>query len=308
MPATVADVLRRIKAGVLEPSDRATGPALPLDVSQLFDRLRRALVPKTALEIFDEWFPWARDQRLAADPSVPDEERMAAIDRIVADIPWGPNSDWSDRERGAWRELRVRAEAEQRPIKELKRDLLAEAVVLVLADRDRFRRIRVGSGAGSFYLREDETSPLLVRPIDLPYSANPEVADGAPDRFAESPYRYWFRREVQKAAMAILLDEPYPLTDAASEDAGEQERAPLEDDSLLPADATADPLVALLQVEAQRATHARLASALAQATPRQQQLLSLIAAGASAAEAARALGIAESTARVQLKRLREKVM
>jgi len=309
MPLTVAEIVRRIsrrhQAGK-NPGDGAL--AHQLDVGRVIRRFVKAFVPGTVLDLIDEQFPWARDQRLAMDPEVSDEERMAAIHRLIAPIRWTPNGDWNDREQRAWRELRDRPEAEERPVSQVKRELLEEAVVLVLGDRDRPRQVRIGSNRGAFYLRDDDDAPTQVRPLDLPYSADPDVAGGAKGLFSESPYLHWFRREVQTAATAILLGEPYPAHDDAPDDAWEQQHGVIQDGDPSLVDEESDPLVGLLSGEQHREDAQRLLSVLDRATPRQFQLLSLIAEGATTAEAARVLGISTSTARVQLKRLRDRAV
>ncbi len=85
MAGDVADIVRDLKARRLPPGDESTGSAPSLDVSHLVERFRRAFDPRTARDIFEEWFPWTRDQRLATDPSLPDGERMAVLGRRVAD-------------------------------------------------------------------------------------------------------------------------------------------------------------------------------------------------------------------------------
>ncbi len=176
----------------------------------------------------------------------------------------------------------------------------------MLADRDRFRRLRVGRGQGSFYLTEGDDQPLEIRPEVLPYGE--PGTSGAPAPFAESPYLHWFAREVQAAATAILLDEPYPPTDATEDDAWERPHRPLADGAAPDEEVASDPLLVLLASELRGEVGRQLRAVLERASPRQRQLLELMAYGATAAEAARALGIAEATARVQLKRLRDKAM
>jgi len=311
MPMTLAELVRRLndRPPVSMPDVARLGASLVGDVSGVIRRTIRVFAPISATDILEDWFPWTRDQRLATDPTVPDDERLAAIGRLVATVPWWSNAAWGGREERAWDELRDRADAEQRPIAAVKESILTEAVLLVLGDRGRFRRIRVGSRAGSFDLTDDENSADGVRPLDLPYAADPEAVEKTHRRFAESPYLYWFRREVQKAAMAILLEESYPPNDATADDAFGKPRVSLAfpDMVAVPDDyADSDPLLRALSIESYDEAARRFGTLLEQATPRQRDLLDLLSEGATCAEAARALGIAESTARVQLHRLRAK--
>jgi len=307
MPLTVAEIARRMSRSHPEGTDGGDGaPAPEPDVGRVMRQLVRALVLGSALDIIDERFPWARDQRLTADPRVPDAERLAASKRLTDSVRLAPAPLGSDRERRAWAELYARAEADERPVSDVMDEILAEALLLVLDTRDRVRRIRVGSSTGSFFLREDDGTPVGVRPNDLPYSADPDVASGARGLFAESPYLYWLRREVQKAAVAILLGDPYPATDG-DDDAWGGPLDLLGDDDAVLADDTADPLALLLDRDPPL-EDPRLLAVLERATPRQRELLALLVEGGTAAEAARELGMAESTARVQLKRLRDKAV
>src|SRR3712207_2890907 len=70
MPLTVADIVRRLGA---------RGSAFSPEVPELVQRTIRAFVPRTALDVLAAWFPWTRDEALAMDPEVPEQERMAAI-------------------------------------------------------------------------------------------------------------------------------------------------------------------------------------------------------------------------------------
>jgi DNA-binding CsgD family transcriptional regulator len=201
------------------------------------------------------------------------------------------------------RNLAPEEEREGAAVEVAKRQVLAAAIVLVLAERDEVRRIRVGSGEGSYYLRESDDAPPGVRPIDLPYHGAPEVSTA----FTDSVYLGWFRREVKNAATALLLDEPYP---ARRRQRGESGPVYLDEDLDQQIHPGPDPLEALLDQERHRESAARLAAVLERATPRQREIVALLAAGAresrsvSEAQIARALGLAESTVRVQLHRLR----
>lgn len=306
VPMTGAEIVQYLKDHAPLSSADVTriSSGLVGDVTGTIHRVIRAFAPQTAEDILDEWFPWTRDQRLAMDSSISEEDRMAAINRLASTVRWSTHPGWGERERGAWRELRARVEDEQRPLATIKQEVLDEAVVLVLGDRDRLQRIRVGRGLGSFSLRENEDADTKVRPRDLPYSADPGVTGSTSSEFNVSPYLYWFRREVQEAATAILLGEPYPPP-AVTEDVWKQDRSYANLDELQ--NDEANPLLHVTNIENYQEQMRTLAPILEAASPRQQDLLLLLADGATTAEAARALGIAESTARVQIKRLRDKV-
>ncbi len=308
MPITLAEVVRRLND---RPSSaKANGAPVPStfvpDVLGLFDRLRRAFVPRTALDLIDERFPWARDQRLAMDPDVPEPERMAAIRRLAETVRWSPNPSWGGRELGAWNELVARAHLEGRSRHAVKADVLFHAVVLVLSHRDEVRRMRVGTHHGSFDLREADGGPTGVRPLDLPYSADSDVAPGAPADFVESPYRYWFRREVQKAATAILLEEPYPAPPRPVQPSRKR-RSKAPDDPAALVDGNPSALAALLDLTPDQTDDPQIARALELATPVQRELLALKGCGLSTAAAARRRGMAPGTARVQLKLFHDKL-
>lgn len=311
MPITLAEIIRRLEG--LRPRPAADvariGAALVGDVSGAVRRAIRSTVPVGATEVVEDWFPWTRDERLALDPSVGDDDRMAALARLVATVRWSPNRAWGGREERAWGELRRRAADERRSIESIKQELLAEAALLVLADRARSRRIRVGSGKGSFGLTEVAGGSAEVSPTDLPFAAGRGPVGVAPDAFFGSPYLYWLRREIQKAATAVLLNEPYPPTDATADDAlNALDSAPPPLDQIpLDDEVGDDPPSALLAAERYAEASRQLGMLLEQATPAQRELLRLLAAGATVPEAARALGIKPSTARVQLHRLRAKI-
>ncbi|MDP9355426.1 MAG: hypothetical protein M3R02_09125 [Chloroflexota bacterium] len=166
MPITLAEIVRRLHDRPT--AAKANGVPVPSafvpDIVGLLDRLRRAFVPRTASDLIDERFPWARDQRLAMDPAAPEQERMAAIRRLAGSVRWSLSRTWGGRELRAWNELVARAEHEKRSIQAVKAAVLADAVVLVLGHRDGVRRMRVGRHHGSFDLRETEGGPTGARP------------------------------------------------------------------------------------------------------------------------------------------------
>jgi DNA-binding CsgD family transcriptional regulator len=129
----------------------------------------------------------------------------------------------------------------------------------------------------------------------------------------------WLADEVRKAALADLLDEPYPATAATKADAlrkrGRSDDSPSCLRSRSRGAGTAlpkppdldDPLLVLVKRERHAELAARCRRVLELATPAQFPLLVLVAQGISLPEAARARGIAPTTARVQMHRLRDKL-
>lgn len=308
MPMTVAEIVQHLKnraplspTNVTRISSRLVG-----DVTGTINRVIRAFAPRTAEDILDEWFPWARDQRLAMDPTIPEEQRMAAVHRVASAVPWNPYSHWNRGDHQGPQELHARAAAEGRSPKQVIEEILEEAVLLVLSDRERERRIRVGSGKNSFSIRETEGAEAKVSPADLPYSADPESTGSTNTRFDESPYLYWFYREVQKAATAILLDQPYPPTDETRDTWQPDEPQP-DSEPFRAVESDDDPFQRLLESAHYSEPARRLMRAIDQSSPRQQEILRLLAKTGSIAQAAREIGISESTARVQLMRLRKKI-
>lgn len=196
----------------------------------------------------------------------------------------------------------LRGNAEQRALAEriqllgvsgerAKRTLLLQAAVFVLArfDDQQFHRFGVKWVTGA----DGKKQPIIPRDL--------QWFDGWT----------WFQDEVRSAAMANLLERPYPAAetkDALDSNSGERPD-PLPPDALLSGHEDDDPLLALLadEEEAEQAAgqKERLNRVLARATPRQRELLRLIAQGHTTASAARTLGIAEGTAYAQLNRLRK---
>ena len=207
---------------------------------------------------------------------------LAALDRMADRVPWAA--------RGAARDaLWARAREEKTPPAKVKHRELRAAVVLVLGAAARPQYHRFGR---QWHVGADRRKALLV-PQDL-------HLDGLWE---------WFLDEVPKAAEAALLDRPYPATgDVFDRDPRNGDRRILPLGSNLRADPTEDPLHALLEREQRGEDVARLLGALEVASPRQRELLALIGAGLSAAEAGRRLGMSPETARQHLHRLRQKAV
>ncbi len=302
MPMTGAEIVQYLKDHAPLSSADVTriSSGLVGDVTGTIHRVTRAFAPQTAEDILDEWFSWTRDQWLAMDSSIPEEDRMAAVRRVASAVPWNPYSHWNSGDYEGPQKLHARATAEGRSPQQVIEEILEEAVLLVLGDREHVRRIHVGSGAGSFSLRETDGANTMVSPAELPYSANPQSTGSTSKKFNKSPYLYWFDREVQKAATAILLDDPYPRADTTS-DVWTLDRSHIEIDQIHAEESGRVPLLQLLDSEHYSEQAHRLMQVLQQSSPQQRDILLLMAGGRSVAEAARELGIAESTARVQFK-------
>ncbi len=195
---------------------------------------------------------------------------------------------WKVHDPAVGRELVRRAAAEGVDVDTIKRQTLFEAVWLVLGASTHAQHHRFGR---AWFTGADGRKATLV-----PY----ELRGRQRHLFWK-----WFTDEVPKAAEAILLDRPYPSP--KSRDPFDTARCfvPEDIDGLEDKDPLGnDPLLLLIDDERRREDVARLDVLLAQATPRQRQLLALIAKGASLADAARTLGIAPATARSLLHKLR----
>jgi DNA-binding CsgD family transcriptional regulator len=225
------------------------------------------------------------DFDLLEDTSAKPEERLAAVQRMADRIEWYP------RKRAVQRALAQQATAEQTSVAQICHRELCAAVLLVLDDKDYPKTHRFGKD----WVTGEDGRKVAVAPTELPM-----------DFFWD-----WFFTEVPKAAEASILGRPYPpVTGDAMVRA--KDGVPLCQSLNVgrhdPTDADGDPLLALLETERRAEEHSRLLAALQVASPRQRQLLALLAAGFTEAEAARRLGIKPATARAQLARLRRKVV
>lgn len=210
---------------------------------------------------------------------------LAALERTAERLVRYPRNP------AARRALAARADEEgTSPPAVLRRETRA-AVLLVLSQRDRPQRHRFGR---AWVL--DIDGKVAVVPInDLPATW----------------FWDWLRREVPKAVAASLLERPYPPVDGDP-----WSRAPLggvpavvsldaQPPSLV--DVTGDPLEVLLVADRQREAACQLRRILDLATPRQREVLIMLATGVPLPDAARRLGMAPATARAHLHNLRRKV-
>lgn len=225
----------------------------------------------------------AADLDILEQPNADPGLRLGALYRMSNRIPWAVRSP------AIKRALSRRAASDGTTVTAVKREELYSAILLVLGttQRPQFHRF------GRQWLKDANGRRIAVAPDDL---------EG--DRFWA-----WFRAEVIEAAESAVLERPFPTVGDTDiwerrRHGGSPVRVPLDTEK----DNSADPLAILLEREDRAETSARLLAALKLASPRQRQLLALIASGASEADAARRLGIAPATARVQLARLRRKVM
>jgi DNA-binding CsgD family transcriptional regulator len=214
-----------------------------------------------------------------ADPA----QHLAALGRMANRIPWAPRP-------AAWDALVKRARRESTSVDTIKRQELQAAIVIVLGAVDQPHYYRFGRE----WLKGDDGHKVAVTPLHLEL-----------DRIWE-----WFYNEVRKAAEAALLEVPYPhvTRDVFHRKDSDGRRICLPFDQVLLPEPANDPLILLLDRERRTEDEERLLAVLKRASPGQRQLLALIAEGNTEAAAAQILGIAPSTARVQLYRLRKKVV
>ena len=214
-----------------------------------------------------------------ADPA----QQLAALGRMANRVPWVPRP-------AAWNALVKRARRESTSVDTIKRQELQAAIVIVLGAVDQPHYYRFGRE----WLKGDDGHKVAVTPLHLEL-----------DRIWE-----WFYNEVRKAAEAALLEVPYPhvTRDVFHRKGSDGQRVCLPFDQVLLPEPTNDPLILLLDRERRTEDEERLLAVLKRASPGQRQLLALIAEGNTEAAAAQILGIAPSTARVQLYRLRKKVV
>ena len=102
VPITLAEIVPRLNDRPPVPMPDVTRLVASLvgDVSGTIRRTIRAMAPTSATDFLEAWFPWTRDQRLAMDRSVAEDERMAAVgprahvgeSREVPSWPWGTTS------------------------------------------------------------------------------------------------------------------------------------------------------------------------------------------------------------------------
>jgi DNA-binding CsgD family transcriptional regulator len=222
------------------------------------------------------------DLFLLMDGDADPVQHLAALGRMANRIWWLPRG-------AAWQVLLERARNEGTSVGRIKLQELRTAVVLVLGNLDQAQYHRFGR----HWMRGEDGRKVAVAPNDLEMDLLWE----------------WFFDEVPKAAEAALLERPYPATADPLDRSGHQGsclRLSADDELLI--DPAADPLAVLLDQEQRTEDERRLLVALESASPRQRDLLALIASGETVAGAARRLGMAPATARVQLSRLRKKVV
>jgi DNA-binding CsgD family transcriptional regulator len=248
---------------------------------------------------------------LCGHPGFP--EHLEALDRTAGRIPWrirtiGPIRTGMDRAVEAERE-RLALSGESRPTggsvyDSVELAILREAVVLVLADRFKRQTLRTDRT----WVTGDDGQRLRFPPNDLSF------LDSVYD---PEPFWIWLRVAVTRAANAILmdrfrhpderLDEFDHIRTDASLRAASLTALSQADDLFAALASGPEPLLNQLLTEEEReeATE-RVRQIRDHATPRQSELMDLLAQGMTIADAARTLGISPSTARVQMKLLRDK--
>jgi DNA-binding CsgD family transcriptional regulator len=233
---------------------------------------------------------------VTANPALADPVLVEDAVRAVAkQIPWRIHNP------RVWRAIRTRAEADQTSDRAIKHRELCAAILLALETRDVPQTLRFG---------REWVTDAAGRKDPLP-----------PHELATRWFWQWLCNRAIAMAEAAVLERPFPATEdvldrprrngrpesVISLDAGWERTDGGEALDLLLVDES-DPLTVLIAQHEHDEDAARLRAVLEVATPRQRQLLALIGAGHSEAAAARQLGLAPSTARVQLLRLRQKVM
>jgi hypothetical protein len=160
-----------------------------------------------------------------------------------------------------------------------KLDCLRVGLLTAAADVGRRQTIRVGRR----WITDEDRRKAKVRPLDL-------------DVYT---FTYWFRKQALAASSAHLKGSPFP-TEPGRDALTAGELVPL-DDSLLLCDGRGVPTEAWIDAcrEVDRAYSC--------ASPRQLEILDLLRDEHDGREIAARLGIAESTVRVQLARLRRRV-
>lgn len=290
------DVWRREASGVGAYLLAVRAGLAPADRTELQRalKLRRALLD--ALE-------WARDIDLVRGRHTDEwwgpppgttweEARAAAADRLAARIQWYPwtaqmgrgrarNPRVRDAFRERARDIRASGALGERPTNaEIARFLLAQAIPLVAGRLTEWQRHRTPDGR---WMKDgDGRAGRCWRPDHA------ELVD----------LWGWFCAQARAAAEADLLGMPYP--DGRENDVFVASAVAVDTARLAAvADAT-DPLLALLDdMGAAELLHSL------EATPRQREILALLAIGHDVASIAQTLGIAPATVRVQLKRLRD---
>jgi DNA-binding CsgD family transcriptional regulator len=227
----------------------------------------------------------------AADPLLMEEAVRDPAKRIP----------WRIRNPQVRQAIVTRAREEQTSVPSIMHRELWAAVLLVLETRDVPQTLRFGHN----WVTDDDGCKTALPPHEL----------------ATRWFWQWLCNKAIAMAEAAVLERPFP----ASQDVLDRSRRNGQPGSVISLDAErertdgaealdlllvdeSDPLTTLIGKHEQDEDAARLRAVLEVASPRQRELLALIGAGLSEAAAARQLGMATATARVQLHRLRQKVM
>jgi len=217
-----------------------------------------------------------------------DAATLAALERIVRRISWIP------RDPRVRRALAARAAADGRGLEVARAAELRAAVYLVLAERGRPQAHRFG--------RLWPTGPD-GRQIEI-----------VPERLPPALFWRWFVDEVRKAAEASVLGLVYPTSRSESVLFAADRRVAFDEPDLDAYPGTVpDPLLILLDREHQDEIARSWKGVLDQATSGQRELLRALrdereqSPAATLADAARRVNLAPSTARVQWKRLLQRI-
>ncbi len=225
------------------------------------------------------------DFLLLDDPHVDESVRLAALDRMADRYRWVQG-----RERVKTALVRRARERGMQP-SALLRDELRAALLLVLSTSGQPQTIRFGSEWVT-----DEHGKIV--PV-------------APEKLEVDWYYRWFGISVARAVERSLLERPdrVPTLEVRGVERFERRLAPLpegfaEDRPSPPVD---DPLVLLVERDEQDEVRKRLAACLDVATPKQRQILVLLARDLSYRQVAQELGVTEGAVRAQLTLLRKRL-
>lgn len=208
----------------------------------------------------------------------------AALERLARRFKWAP------RDPAARVALDLRAQ--EVGFEQARVEAMMVGIFMALQRMDDLQRIRFGR---TEYIVGDDGRPVCLRPKSLPLLKD----------INEPGFWYWLRKESVNAAESYLLAREYPeASQSASVIVVPHDEAPL----LVDEQQAADPLEVMLQAEDQHEINRLLAEVQAVVSPRQRQLLAAMLDAPTLAKAAATVGMGPATARVQIFRLRQKLL
>jgi hypothetical protein len=205
-----------------------------------------------------------------------------ALTRLAAEL----SDSWRVTNPAVTRALAARARDEDKGRRLVKQGALMVGLLLAVGEGMRSQRMRFGRR----WLVGDTGRPISKRPLSL----------------SGYGFERWLKKEAINAAEAHLLDQSYPGagTDVLNLACPVSDEASLAQDAAVATAVQEEPLAAILAQESATEAALRLNEVLNVATPQQRQILFLVFGGLNLTEAARRLGIAPASARVQWHRLR----